>query len=1520
MIIKSLVLILFVSLVSNSYALISQFVQIGGKITLSTDGCSAQNRADMAIYGTPKNDTCTITINKPTGATLNKAILLAAGDVEQSSPPLLAPITTIINGITHRPNLTKTTSDVDSINSLTSHVHYDDITTVVSAALNGLSVGNNTLQLIEEDGRSLEGMQLFVIWNDPNTANTIISISLGTVDTLTGINETINTLPIDTTDPAFKVTSGISIIYSTGDSQTPDWKKQISELRLNGNVFSTEAGGHDDGLEFNGTLFTAGGEGDSVSSNAFDELYDASSVVNNGDISLNYSTTVPSGHIFDWLVAMWVQGKGVIIDTPTTTANISGTVFEDINYGGGIGRSYNTANTSYAATNIGTEATVELWASDGNTCTGTTPIQTTSSNTFDGAYTFSFVTGNAFCVRVVNNSIQHNLVTINGSNTPLPIQTYRTESTSGTGSITAITNEIGGRSPLDADVATNTFDTSKSDGSISQSWSVVNISGGDVSGIDFGFNFNTIVNTNDAGQGSLRQFIINANTIGNETTLAQTGQTASREVSIFMLPNGTNYAGMTVAAGNVFNTGVATINLQSELPSITRNYVDIDATTQINSNCLTPLVELNGAAAGSAVSNLISNGQGISGLTIRRDHHYIRGLIINRFASSGIELFRDNYPLASDSSDNTHIECNWIGLDKTGNNAQGNGEWGVVLWGMNSFVGNGTVTGRNVISGNTFDGIMNAGGGSLDNTLQGNYIGTNAAGTAAVGNGHHGIQYYNTAGTNSGNVAMIKGNTIAYNGLSGIGIARTIPKARKIHISQNSIFSNAELGIDLVGSGTSGSISDGVTLNDVNDVDSASTANGLQNFPIISSALKQGSDVEISGTLNSLANKNYDIELYANQTCNANTSGTASAEAYGEGESYLTTLPVTTNANGNANFTITLPYASLNGDYLTSLASNSTTGDNEEGNTSEFSACALAASCNALSGEIVIATKTAEQLQQNKPFFITSTTLTSNNREGHLRAYPIGINGIPSNSTNWDAANKMNQATRDSTLYSSDSSNTITLFNNLDVADFSSSTPNASTIKNYTINPSYNSGSYLAGRRSGSFLGAISPDSTLTLLTKSPDVLTYMNDVAYRSFFTSTIQNRTERALFSSDDGFLYAINTSDGSLGWGWMPSSIVPELKNYAALQNQHLMKGHINVLDLKNSNGNYASYIIGSYKSGLGQYVLKLDTNGKPDSIIWDNDETLTNPSAASAPNRGQATYFSDQNSKVHSAVVINNTDGTSFLKIRSLTDSTVDFNIQLTYTATSVPYIISDFGNNNAPAKKTLYLGDNNGNIYSAALLSSGTLDLESTIKSAITSSAIATMNNSNSAPVLFIGAVASSSDKGYYLRTQTKERLTLFKFNDQSSSWQRLWGTSIGSAGQWANGTNYTTDNAIQTLPTDAQISAEAYTIANSIVLPVTTDPVNSNCYRNAHYYLYKLTDGHFPIKTFYNADNSEITTTLALGKGEAKRLKIADLAGADKLVGFGAADQKATSATTFTKAIYIHEGFTTGLRSWRELR
>src|SRR6185437_796051 len=88
------------------------------------------------------------------------------------------------------------------------------------------------------------------------------------------------------------------------------------------------------------------------------------------------------------------------------------------------------------------------------------------------------------------------------------------------------------------------------------------------------------------------------------------------------------------------------------------------------------------------------------------------------------------------------VEGNFIGTDVTGTHALGNGDKGVgIAWDNGNTIG-GTVAGAgNVISGNGPAGIeVNA-----NNTLiAGNYVGTDASGTIAIGNGDIGISISGT--------------------------------------------------------------------------------------------------------------------------------------------------------------------------------------------------------------------------------------------------------------------------------------------------------------------------------------------------------------------------------------------------------------------------------------------------------------------------------------------------------------------------------------------------------------------------------------------------------------------------------------------------------------------------------------------------------------------------------------------------------------------------------------------------------
>jgi hypothetical protein len=109
---------------------------------------------------------------------------------------------------------------------------------------------------------------------------------------------------------------------------------------------------------------------------------------------------------------------------------------------------------------------------------------------------------------------------------------------------------------------------------------------------------------------------------------------------------------------------------------------------------------------------------------------------------------------------------------------------------------------RNVISGNRDNGVRLYAGTTNPNRVEGNYIGLNRFGTGALGNGQHGVYFGNQANDIVGGTAPGAGNVIAFN--RGAGIASNdagygIPGT----ILSNSIFSNSGLGIDRGGDGVS---------------------------------------------------------------------------------------------------------------------------------------------------------------------------------------------------------------------------------------------------------------------------------------------------------------------------------------------------------------------------------------------------------------------------------------------------------------------------------------------------------------------------------------------------------------------------------------------------------------------------------------------------------------------------------------------------------------------------------------------
>lgn len=136
------------------------------------------------------------------------------------------------------------------------------------------------------------------------------------------------------------------------------------------------------------------------------------------------------------------------------------------------------------------------------------------------------------------------------------------------------------------------------------------------------------------------------------------------------------------------------------------------------------------------------------------------------------------------------IEGNYIGTNAAGTADFGNAGDGVLIRGVgDNRVGGATAAARNVISGNNSDGIQVDTAGASDNLILGNYIGTSAGGNAAIPNSGNGIVLSTGAvGTEIGGAAGA-GNVVSGNGQNGIFIA-TAAVSNTV-ITNNNIGTNA---------------------------------------------------------------------------------------------------------------------------------------------------------------------------------------------------------------------------------------------------------------------------------------------------------------------------------------------------------------------------------------------------------------------------------------------------------------------------------------------------------------------------------------------------------------------------------------------------------------------------------------------------------------------------------------------------------------------------------------------------------
>ena len=222
---------------------------------------------------------------------------------------------------------------------------------------------------------------------------------------------------------------------------------------------------------------------------------------------------------------------------------------------------------------------------------------------------------------------------------------------------------------------------------------------------------------------------------------------------------------------------------------------------------------IQGNLIGTNAAGNSALGNGWRGLYVSSSNNTIGGTVAGaRNVISGNT--QDGVSVAGSATTGNLIQGNFIGTNSNGDAAIANGGAGVGLWTSGTTIG-GTASGAgNVISGNGLDGIFVSGNG---NSIQGNFIGTNAAGNAALGNSRSGVYACNSDNTIGGSAAG-QGNRIAFNHSAGVAV---LGASVHVTISRNVIYGNLGADIDLG--------NNGFTPNDPGDEDTG--PNGVLNYP-----------------------------------------------------------------------------------------------------------------------------------------------------------------------------------------------------------------------------------------------------------------------------------------------------------------------------------------------------------------------------------------------------------------------------------------------------------------------------------------------------------------------------------------------------------------------------------------------------------------------------------------------------------------------------------------------------------------
>ena len=284
--------------------------------------------------------------------------------------------------------------------------------------------------------------------------------------------------------------------------------------------------------------------------------------------------------------------------------------------------------------------------------------------------------------------------------------------------------------------------------------------------------------------------IIQGNYIGTDATGSVPLGNVGVGVNVTGGSTGTRIGGAIAGAGNVISgsvssNGVAVSGTETDGTIIQGNFIGTDKNGAIAIPNFFPGLAIIGGATNTQVGGLtLAPGTGPGNVISGNREH---GILVRDTGTSG-----------------TLIRGNLIGLAAGGTSTLGNGNngsfAGIAVFGgaSDTTIGGISSVARNVVSGNQNFGIVTLGnvGQSVTNTvIQGNYVGTNITGTAAIPNGRPGIGILDqTATVTIGGSVAGASNLISGNAGGGVFVSDLFGTGAPtgISIQANFIGTNAD--------------------------------------------------------------------------------------------------------------------------------------------------------------------------------------------------------------------------------------------------------------------------------------------------------------------------------------------------------------------------------------------------------------------------------------------------------------------------------------------------------------------------------------------------------------------------------------------------------------------------------------------------------------------------------------------------------------------------------------------------------